>query len=83
MTAENATGFLAKLADMFEVDASMVKLDFQLGARWDSVAVLGTIALIDEQFDVTVPADELARCTSVAGVLALVDQSVGLRSPGQ
>jgi len=83
MNAEHTTGFLAKLAEVFEVDASLVRPDFQLAARWDSVAVLGTIALIDEQFDVTVPPDELARCTSVAGVLALVDHSVGLRSLGQ
>jgi len=83
MDAEVSKSFLAKLADVFEVDASTVTPDFQLAARWDSVAVLTTIALIDEQFDVTVPPDELTRCASPADVLALVDQSVGLRAPGR
>jgi acyl carrier protein len=83
MDAESSRRFFAKLADVFEVDASTVQPDFELGARWDSVAVLGTIALIDEQFDVTVPPDELARCTSVAAILTLVDQSVGVRSAGR
>ena len=68
---------------MFEVDANTVTPDFPLAARWDSVAVLTAIALIDEQFDVTVPPDELTRCASAADVLALVDQSVGLRAPGR
>ena len=77
MDAEVSKSFLAKLADVFEVDANTVTPDFPLAARWDSVAVLTAIALIDEQFDVTVPPDELTRCASAADVLALVDQSVG------
>ncbi|TME29407.1 MAG: acyl carrier protein [Chloroflexi bacterium] len=83
MDAEVSKSFLAKLADVFEVDANTVTPDFPLAARWDSVAVLTAIALIDEQFDVTVPPDELTRCASAADVLALVDQSVGLRAPGR
>ncbi|TME98968.1 MAG: acyl carrier protein [Chloroflexi bacterium] len=83
MDAQVSKSFLAKLADVFEVDANTVTPDFPLAARWDSVAVLTAIALIDEQFDVTVPPDELTRCASAADVLALVDQSVGLRAPGR
>ena len=83
MDAEVSKSFLAKLADVFEVDANTVTPDFPLAARWDSVAVLTAIALTDEQFDVTVPPDELTRCASAADVLALVDQSVGLRAPGR
>ena len=66
-----------------EVDAATLQSDFSLAERWDSVAVLATMALIDEQFALTVAPDELTRCTSVTEVLALVDQGVGLRSPGR
>ena len=83
MDADISTRFLANLADVFEVDAATVRTDFSLAERWDSVAVLTTMALIDEQFAVTVAPDELTRCTSVTEVLALVDQGVGLRSPGR
>jgi acyl carrier protein len=83
MDAEISSSFLAKLADVFEVDTATVQSDFSLAERWDSVAVLGTMALIDEQFGVTVAPDDLTRCTSVAEVLALVDEGVGLRSPGR
>jgi len=83
MDADISTSFLAKLADVFEVDATTLQSGLSLAERWDSVAVLATMALIDEQFALTVAPDELNRCTSVTEVLALVDQGVGLRSPGR
>lgn len=82
MDADISASFLVKLADVFEVDAATVQSDFSLAGRWDSVAVLATMALIDEQFGVTVAPDDLTHCTSVTDVLALVDQGAGLRSPG-
>jgi acyl carrier protein len=83
MNPESTTRFLAKLAEVFEVEPGAVQPDFSVAERWNSMAVLLTIALIDEQFDVTVPVDELTGCTSVADVLALVGQSVEHRSPAR
>jgi len=83
MDAEINRRFLAKLADVLEVDAARVRPDFSLADRWDSVTVLATMALIDEQVAVTVPPDELTRCTSVAELLTLVDQAMGLGSRGR
>jgi len=83
MDAERTTGFLVRLAEVFEVDPATVQHDFSVAGRWDSLAVLATIALIDEQFDVTVPIDELTGCASVADVLTLVGQSVEHRSPAR
>ena len=83
MDAEVVRSFITRLADVFEADPSTVQPDFPLEERWDSVAVLGTIALIDEQFGVTVPPEELTRCASVAAVLALVGQSIDQRSSGR
>ena len=80
MNADKTTTFLAGLADVFEVDPGTVQSDFSVAERWDSLAVLATIALIDEQFDVTVPIDELTACRSVADVLTLIGQSVDQRS---
>jgi acyl carrier protein len=80
---EITAGFLAKLAGVFELDSSAVTPDFVVGERWDSMAVLATIALIDEQFDVTVPIDGLTGCTSVADLLTLVRHSVDQRAHAQ
>ncbi len=81
MDTEISKGFLAKLAEMFGVDAKDLQSDFKVADRWDSVVVLSMIALIDEEFDVTVPVDDLTGCTSVADVLALVSDSIDQRSP--
>lgn len=43
--------------------------------RWDSLAILGAIALIDEQCGVSVPTDELSKCNSVEAVIELVRRS--------
>jgi len=80
MSPDSTAGFLAELASVFDVDSSVVTPDFAVGHRWDSMAVLATIALIDEQFDVTVPVDGLTGCTTVAELLTLVRQSVGQRA---
>jgi len=39
---------------------------------WDSLSVISFIALVDEQFGFTVPPVELAKCTRVDDLLALV-----------
>jgi acyl carrier protein len=83
VNAEHTAGFLAKLAAVFEVETSAIQPDFSLSGRWDSMAVLATIALIDENFDVTVPIEELTECRSVADLLSLVRQSVEQRSPAR
>jgi acyl carrier protein len=80
MNPEIPAGFLEKLAVVFEVDSTTVTPDFSVAERWDSMAVLAIVALIDEHFDVTVPIDGLTGCASVADVLNLVHQSVDERA---
>jgi len=80
MNPDSTAAFLAKLGSVFDVDPNSVTLDFAVADRWDSMAVLATIALIDEQFDVTVPVDGLTGCTSVAELLTLVSQNVDQRA---
>ena len=40
--------FYEGMAEILEVDASQVGPDFELGDAWDSLAIVSTIALIDE-----------------------------------
>lgn len=69
--------FLAKLADILEVDNSNLSESVELNDdNWDSVAHLAAIAAIDEQFGITVPARELTQCTSVGALLKLVRHSL-------
>ena len=66
-------GFLNALADILQADQNELDDSFELNEEnWDSMAILETIAVIDEEFDITVPAQELIACTSVGRVLQLV-----------
>jgi acyl carrier protein len=65
--------FYAELADIFEVDVSEITPDFDLHeAGWDSLAIVTTIAAIDDVFDVTVSPAALADCRTVGDVERLV-----------
>jgi acyl carrier protein len=66
--------FISRLAEVLEVEADVVVDDaFELNEdNFDSVAVLGVIALVDEEFDITVPTADLNACRSVGDIVNLV-----------
>lgn len=68
--------FYEGLAEVLEVDASVIHPAFDLHsgeAAWDSLAVVSTMALIDEVFNVMVDGQSLGKCTSVADIEALIE----------
>ncbi len=65
--------FYEGLAEILEVEPSEVTSEMTLGeGAWDSLAIVSTIALIDEVYDRTVSADALAECRTVGDVEKLV-----------
>ena len=65
--------FIAELADILEVDRDELTEESKLDPdRWDSVAHLTAIAMIDESFGFTVPAAELTSCQTVGAVVTLL-----------
>ena len=65
--------FLEGLAEVFELELSEVTPQLSLSSvTWDSLAIVSTIALIDEHFAVMVDGQALAACTSVAEIQALI-----------
>jgi acyl carrier protein len=69
--------FLPLLADVFDIEADAISDEMALTTEnWDSLAVLGVIALVDREFERTVSSDELKRCRSIADVLQVVDAAV-------
>jgi acyl carrier protein len=68
--------FHAGLAEILEIDASEVVADLDLTQQaWDSLAVVSTIALIDELFDVMISGRQLAGCRTVADIDSLIRES--------
>lgn len=71
------TEFLEDLASQLEVERAELKEDFELNEEnFDSIALVTTIALIDEHFDVAVKARDLSAVTSIGELMALIDKAI-------
>jgi acyl carrier protein len=60
--------FYEGMAEILDVDVSEIGPDYEFGEAWDSLAIVSTIALIDELYDRAVNADALAECKTVGDV---------------
>ncbi len=68
--------FRVKLARTLEVpDADLVDAYPLEGEHWDSLAVLSTIALVDEELGVAVDASALESCTCVGALLDAIERA--------
>lgn len=67
------TEFLAAIDEILEQPAGTLQGDETLSSlpRWDSLAIIGFIALLDAQFGMQVPATEILECRTVADLTAL------------
>jgi acyl carrier protein len=66
--------FYTGMAEILEVDEADVGPDFPLGKAWDSLAVVSTIALIDEVYGTTVSPNRLQECKTVGEVEKLAQE---------
>jgi acyl carrier protein len=65
--------FYEGLAEILEVDVDDINPEFALEeGGWDSLAVVSTIALIDDVYDVTVHPERLGDCATVGDIEKLV-----------
>ena len=67
------SAFYAGLAEIFEIDESEITSDLDLATQnWDSLAVVSTIALIDEVYGKLVDGQALAKAVTVSEIEALI-----------
>ncbi len=67
------TAFYAGLAEIFEVDEADITPVFDLASHtWDSLAIVSTIALIDECFNYMVDGRALSNCVTVGDIEGLI-----------
>jgi len=69
----DVTTFLEEMTEILEAGAP-VTAEHTFGDEWDSLAIVSTIALVDEIFGVFLEGKDLAGCTTVQSVLDLVDK---------
>lgn len=60
--------FYEGMAEILEVDASEIGPNHVLGEAWDSLAIVSTIALIDEIYDKAIAADKLEACETIGDI---------------
>ncbi len=70
----NAAKFIAELENVLEVDGGSLSMETVLQGhdKWDSLAVVATMAMIDEHFGIAVEAKKLSAAKTVADVYALI-----------
>jgi acyl carrier protein len=65
--------FYRGLAEILEIDPTLVTQSLVLREyNWDSLAIISSIALIDECFSVTVKGAALSGCQTVGDIIGLV-----------
>jgi len=75
--SESISAFLSALADALEVEESTLTPDTSFDAiDWDSLAVISAIALIDEQFGVMIPGQDISECKSMKDLLSLIESRI-------
>ena len=62
------------LSEILEVDQELITLDYELGNMWDSLAIVSTIALVDETHGVFLDGDNLEKCKTVKDILVLAEK---------
>jgi acyl carrier protein len=67
--------FYEGLSDIFEIEVNELSSEFRLRdgtVVWDSLAILSTLALLDECFGVVVDGKELGECENVGDIEKLI-----------
>jgi acyl carrier protein len=67
--------FYKGMAEILEVDENIITSDFELNAgdaTWDSLAVVSTIALIDELYSKTLDGKRLTDCLKISDIENLI-----------
>jgi len=66
------------LSEIFEIDIEKVTPELSLGeVEWDSVAVISTIALVDEIYGIFLDGDVLANCKNVKEIIKVIEEILG------
>jgi acyl carrier protein len=77
--------FIPELENVLEIAPGMLREDQNVRdlEHWDSLKLLEVLALADEQLQVQVDADHLAKCVTIGDILNLLEESSGSKGAQQ
>ena len=67
--------FYEGLAEIMEVEVADITGNYEFGDTWDSLAIVSTIALIDEVYDKAVDIQLLQECKTVGDIEDLIKKT--------
>ena len=70
--------FYKGMSEILEIDENQISGDLILGsgdAAWDSLAIVSTIALIDELYSKTLDGKKLTDCETISDIEKLISNS--------
>ena len=74
---EQLSDFLSGLADALEIEESTLTPNTLFNEiDWDSLAVISAIALIDEQFGVMIPGQDISNCKGMPDLISLIQSRI-------
>ena len=74
-SSEIIKNFLKKFAESLEMDEKDVSLDSNISDQnFDSLALISTIAIVDECFEKVIDMDQLNSCQKVKDIIELVKE---------
>jgi len=69
--------FNQELADILEIDFNDLNAEIELdNNNWNSLSIVAIIALLDEQFYISIDGDKLKNCRNVGELWKLIDQVI-------
>lgn len=73
---ENIEEFKSEYAEVFDVEpedlTDAFSFDVETPEDWDSLAILSTIALVDQHFNVTFEPEDFTHCKNFGELIALI-----------
>lgn len=74
----NKQEFIAEIAEVMEMEDEELRGEDALEdlADWDSMAVMGFIAMVDSNFGTTIKAAKINECKTVNDLVALVEDKL-------
>ena len=65
--------FYEDFSSLLGIDKSSISNESKLSdLDWDSMALISTMALLDEVFGIVVSGDELTKCKTIGNIISLV-----------
>lgn len=70
--------FVEQLENLFEVDAGAISTSLAIHdiPNWDSLTFVGLIAMVDEEYGVTLSPKDVLACQDVAELINVLDRQI-------